>query len=130
MANEKESRQVVRAFFAAMEKMDFDQGLRWVADDIEYINSPGVTVRGPQGIRQVLVPFFEPIEENQFVILREVVEGDTVVVERLDRHRIGDVWFELPVTGVIEVRDGKMTYWREYFDVATITEAMTRVLQR
>ena len=41
-------------------------------------------------------------------------------IERLDRHRLADKWVELPVTGVLEVHDGKITYWRDYFDAATI----------
>jgi limonene-1,2-epoxide hydrolase len=33
-------------------------------------------------------------------------------------------WAELPVTGVFEVVDGRITSWREYFDFATIERAM------
>jgi limonene-1,2-epoxide hydrolase len=116
--------QVVNAFMNAMEKMDFDLGVTYVADDLEYINSPGTAVRGPGGVRAVLEPFFAPIEENEFVILRQVSDGNMVVLERLDRHHIPQGWFELPVTGVFEVNDGKITYWREYFDVETIRSAM------
>jgi limonene-1,2-epoxide hydrolase len=41
-------------------------------------------------------------------------------MERLDRHRLNDKWVELPVTGVFEVKHGLITYWRDYFDAATI----------
>ncbi len=120
--------QVVGSFIRVMEKMDFDEGVKYVADDIEYINSPGTLVRGPEGVKAVLEPFFAPIEENEFVILRQISEGNQVVLERLDRHRIPQGWFELPVTGVFEVQDGKITYWREYFDLATIQTAMTDLI--
>ena len=116
--------KVVAAFIEAMEKMDFDEGVKYVSDDLEYINSPGTKVRGPGGVREVLEPFFSPIKENEFVILRQISQGNTVVLERLDRHRVTQGWFELPVTGVFEVHDGKITYWREYFDVETIRVAM------
>jgi limonene-1,2-epoxide hydrolase len=43
-----------------------------------------------------------------------------VFLERLDRHHLKDRWVELPVTGVFEVRDGRITYWRDYFDAQTI----------
>jgi limonene-1,2-epoxide hydrolase len=43
-----------------------------------------------------------------------------VFVERLDRHRSPHGWWELPVTGVFEVRDGLIAVWREYFDLATM----------
>ena len=120
--------QVVTAFMQVMEKMDFDEGVKYVSDDLEYINSPGTTVRGPNGVREVLEPFFAPIEENEFVILRQISEGNMVVLERLDRHRVAQGWFELPVTGVFAVHDGKIIYWREYFDVETIRVAMEKLM--
>lgn len=120
---------VVRKFFTAMEKMDFDTGLQYVADDLHYVNGPNAPVRGPQGVRTELEPFFAPIEENQFIIQREAANGDSVFIERLDRHRIPQGWFELPVTGVFEVRNGKIVYWREYFNLATVVDGMTKLMQ-
>lgn len=113
--------QIVSAFLSAMEKKDYDAGVRWVADDCEYTNLPLGTARGPAGVRAVLEPFFAPVLENEFVVLRTAAEGPIVFVERLDRHRIETGWVELPVTGVFEVHGGKITVWREYFDAATIT---------
>jgi limonene-1,2-epoxide hydrolase len=43
-----------------------------------------------------------------------------VFIERLDRHRLTDKWVEFPVTGVFEVREGRITDWRYYFDAAII----------
>ena len=72
------------------------------------------------GVRAVLEPFFAPTLENEFRVLRQAADGPRVLVERLDRHRLADRWVELPVTGVFEVHDGRITYWRDYFDAATI----------
>jgi limonene-1,2-epoxide hydrolase len=113
----------------AMEKMDFDAGLAHVAADCEYINGPNPPVRGPEGVRAELAPFFAPILENQFIIRRRAVAGNTVFIERLDRHRIPQGWFELPVTGVFEVQNAKIVYWREYFNLATVVDGMTRLMQ-
>jgi limonene-1,2-epoxide hydrolase len=111
---------VVRAFNAAMTKLDFDAALQYVADDCEYTNIPLATVRGPAGVRAVLGPFFAPTLENEFIVLREATNGPVVFLERLDRHRLATGWVELPVTGVYEVRDGRIALWRDYFDAATI----------
>jgi len=46
------------------------------------------------------------------------------MLERLDRHLFGDIRVELPVTGVYEVHEGVITYWRDYFDAATILSQM------
>ncbi len=119
---------IVETFMAAMEKMDFDSALQLVADDLVYINSPNTVSHGPAGVRETLEPFFAPIEENEFRILRIVSEAGRVVTERLDRHRVAQGWFELPVTGVFEVHDGKISYWREYFDMQTIQQAMQQLM--
>ena len=120
--------EVVKEFIRAMEVMDFDAALEHVAADVEYINSPGTTVHGHAGVRAVLEPFFAPILENNLSVLRQVVQGELVVLERLDRHRIPHGWFELPVTGIFELKGGKISYWREYFDLAIVKDAMEQLM--
>lgn len=112
---------VAKAFLKAMEPLDFDTALKHVAANCEYTNPPPFgTVHGSMGMRAVLEPFFSPTLENEFTVLRAAVNGHVVILERLDRHRLADKWVELPVTGVFEVHDGKITYWRDYFDVPTL----------
>jgi limonene-1,2-epoxide hydrolase len=112
---------VVRRFMTLMEPLDYDAALKLVSGSVEYINPPPIgAVRGPDGVRAVLQPFFAPTLENQLKIVRAAAAGPVVFVERLDRHRLVDKWVELPVTGVFEVHDGLITYWRDYFDAATI----------
>ena len=125
MANTTKSPiEVVKAFNAAMEKKDFDTGLQYVADSCEYTNGPMGTVQGPGGVRAMLEPFFAPVVEQTFIIKREVANGPVVFLERLDRHHMPTGWIELPVTGVYEVHDGRITVWHEYFDLATIQNQM------
>jgi limonene-1,2-epoxide hydrolase len=113
--------QIVRSFMKAMEVLDYDTGLQFIAADCDYINPPPINaVKGPEGVRAFLEPFFAPTLENEFRILCEAEAGQTVFLERLDRHRLKDKWVELPVTGVYEVKGGLITRWRDYFDAATI----------
>jgi limonene-1,2-epoxide hydrolase len=115
---------VVKAFLSAMEAKDYDSGLKFIADTCVYDNTPAAlpTVRGPAGVRAVLEPFFAPTLENDLKILRTATDGPVVFLQRLDRHRLADKWVELPVTGVFEVHDGKITVWHDYFDGPTIFE--------
>lgn len=117
--------ETAKAFIAAIEKMDFDAALKLVAPDCEYTNLPMGTARGPEGVRATLEPFFAPVLENKFNVLRIAADGPIVFVERLDQHRLSSGWFDLPVSGVLEVRDGKITVWREYFDLATLQNGMS-----
>lgn len=116
------ARKVVDAMMAAMAVMDYDSACSFIADDCEYTNLPMGTVQGPEGVRGLLEPFFAPTIENEFTVLRAAEVGKTLFLERLDRHRLADRWVELPVTGVFEVEDGKITVWRDYFDLATIMQ--------
>ena len=115
--------EVVKAVLAAMAVKDYDAALPYLAETCEYDNVPLSKVYGPAGVRSVLEPFFAPTLENEFIIRRELVDGPVVIMERLDRHRLADGWVELPVMGVWEVHDGRITLWRDYFDAQTILKA-------
>mgnify|MGYP000909111146 CR=1 FL=1 len=78
--DETDAAAVVQAFLTTFEAMDFDAALPFLADDCEYTNVPLGTVRGHAGVRSVLEPFFAPIHENEFVILRRAADGPVVVV--------------------------------------------------
>lgn len=116
------SLEVVQSFVAAIVKKDFDIALKFVADDCVYENIPMAKVTGPAGVRAVLEPFLAPTIENEFLVRRAVADGPTVFVERLDRHLIDTGWVELPVTGVFEIHNGKITLWNDYFDVGMLVK--------
>jgi limonene-1,2-epoxide hydrolase len=117
------SLDVVRQFFKHMERGDYDSAMVLISEDCDYINPPPLgAVRSPANIRAVLEPFFAPTLENELKVLRMSSTGPVAFIERFDRHRLIDKWVELPVTGVFEVRDGQITYWRDYFDAATILD--------
>lgn len=118
---------IVKAFLKAIEPLDYDTAVTFLADDCEYTNPPPLgTVRGPAAVRGAIEPFFAPTLANEFRILREAESGSLVFLERLDRHQLKDKLVELPVTGVFEVRQGLITSWRDYFDVATILSQWPR----
>jgi len=113
--------EIVRRFLKDMERLDYDSAMKWISDDCKYVNPPPLPeAHGPAGVRGLLEPFFAPTLENELQVLREASDGPVVFLERLDRHRLADKWVELPVTGVFEVRGGQITFWRDYFDAATI----------
>lgn len=57
--------------------------------------------------------------------IRSVVStGDTVVVERVDVNKIGDMPVTFYVAAIFEVRDGLISCWREYWDTAHIAKQL------
>jgi limonene-1,2-epoxide hydrolase len=58
---------------------------------------------------------------------RQVANGTTVLNERTDRFGKGGTWVSVAVAGVFEVRDGRITLWRDYFDMTAMTDAITEL---
>jgi len=52
------------------------------------------------------------------------VEGNPLLAERVDVFKLPNKSFELPVMGIFEVSDGKISAWRDYFDMNQFTSRM------
>jgi limonene-1,2-epoxide hydrolase len=53
-----------------------------------------------------------------------VADGNIVMTERIDHFVMGDKDIGLPVMGTFEVEGGKITAWRDYFDMNQFTSQM------
>lgn len=116
---------VVDEFIARLVAKDLDGACELVTEDVEYDNVPMGKNHGPAGIHAVLDPMMA-LDEIEFVILRQLAAGNTVMNERVDRFRMGSAWIDLPVAGVFTVNDdGLITLWRDYFDLPTLMNQMT-----
>jgi limonene-1,2-epoxide hydrolase len=109
--------QLVTRFVQAWERRDLEAALALVSDDIEYENVPMGVVRGMEQMRAALTPFFASCSEIEWPVHVQVEQGDVVVNERTDRFHIGGRWVEIRVMGLFRVADGRITTWRDYFDL-------------
>lgn len=110
--------EAVRALIHACERRDLDAACALVTDDIEYDNVPIGKVFGPDGVRSVLSGgVTAAASEIEWVIHRQIANGTTVMNERTDRFLVDGRWVEIPIAAVFEVRDGKVSLWRDYFDL-------------
>jgi limonene-1,2-epoxide hydrolase len=119
--------ETVHTFIAAIERKDVEAAIALVTDDVSYENMPMQPIVGPDAMAATLEMFLAPASEVEWPILRQFEVGNVVVNERLDRFRIGDGWLELPIAGVFEVTDGKISLWRDYFDIATYSSQMAEL---
>jgi limonene-1,2-epoxide hydrolase len=53
----------------------------------------------------------------EFEVLAIAADGGTVLTERVDTFFLPDREIALPVMGTFEVADGRITAWRDYFDL-------------
>ncbi|MCE2854532.1 MAG: nuclear transport factor 2 family protein [Ilumatobacteraceae bacterium] len=121
---------VVSDFFAAVERIDIDAAVEHLADDISYENMPVQPVKGKEDVRNLMSGFLAASTEVEWRVLRQHQVGNVVFNERLDRFKMNGGWLELPVAGVFEVdHRGKITLWRDYFDMGTYMDQLTTLMQ-
>lgn len=120
--------EVVDEFIARLVRLDVDAACELVTDDVEYDNVPMGPVHGPDGIKGVFGQLSGTIDAMEWVIHRQVAVGDVVMNERTDRFGREGKWADLPVAGIFVIRDGKIALWRDYFDMNTMTTAITDLL--
>ena len=111
--------ELVRAFIAVWNSNDIDRIMEFFSDDCVYHNIPVDPVKGRDAIRAVIQGFAGMASEIDWVLHRIAeTEDGSVLTERSDRFKIADRWIELPVMGSFDTRDGKISAWRDYFDMA------------
>ena len=118
---------IVNEFMERIVRKDLDAACELVSDDIEYDNVPMGKVYGPDGIKGFLGPMVDGLDEVDWVIHRQTASDTLVLNERTDRFGMNGKWMDLPVAGVFEVHDGRITLWRDYFDMTTFTNQLTEL---
>lgn len=106
------------------ETKNIEEILSYLSDDCFYHNIPMEPCVGKAAIRGFLEPFMKNAQSAKFDVKNQAVNGNVVINERVDTFVMGPKTLSLPVCGVFEVRDGKITSWRDYFDLATFTKAL------
>ncbi|WP_327753843.1 limonene-1,2-epoxide hydrolase family protein (plasmid) [Sphingobium sp. SJ10-10] len=118
----------VRAFIELWNARDLEAILDAMAPDCVYHNMPWPPLVGHEAIRQGLAMFVGDAEAIDWQLHHIAENADGVVLtERLDRFRIKGQWLEMPVMGVFELQDGRITHWRDYFDSVQFQTAMAAI---
>lgn len=116
-----QNEKLVRDFCAAWRGRNVEELVGFFAADAVYHNMPMAAVRGHDGIREVLQFYVPPAQEIEFEVVNLASAGSVVFTERIDRFVIGGKKVALPVAGVFEIQGGKISAWRDYFDMQTWT---------
>jgi limonene-1,2-epoxide hydrolase len=110
---------IITAFCAAWKEKDQDALMDFFADDAVYHNIPiDPPSVGKEAIRATIDMFTTAPESLEFVVHHQAENADGIVMnERTDHFKIGDATISLRVMGSFELKDGKITAWRDYFDM-------------
>lgn len=118
----------VKAFIAAWGKQDLDEIMSFFAADAIYHNIPLDPVQGTEAVRQTISQFISMGSAIEFETHFIAEDADGVVLtERTDKFQIKEQWLELPVMGTFEFADGKLTKWRDYFDIGQFQQQLAAI---
>lgn len=110
--------ETVLAFVDAWNRLDEDRIYGLMADDIVYHNMPMRPVTGILAVRKGFDAW--PVDSCEWVVLNIASRGNVVLTERIDYFIRGEDRITIPVMGTFEVVDGKITHWRDYFDMGAM----------
>ena len=122
MANPAE--KIVADFCLAFTRKNIDEIMSYFTDDAVYHNMPMEPAKGKDAIRATINSFLPGSDRIEFKILHTASNNNIVFNERMDMFDMGEKRVEVPVAGIFEVRDGKITLWRDYFDLPTYTKQL------
>lgn len=118
--------ETVLNFCEAWSRLDIDELLGFFTEDAVYHNMPGPPAVGLAAVRLTIESFLRGWQRTDWEVLAITASGHVVFAERIDRTDTrGGRHIDLPVVGVFEVVDGKIRAWRDYFDLATYTRAVS-----
>lgn len=112
---------VIRRFYSlprntAQERLDL---MNMLADDIEYHGVYKEDAKGRAAIERLFTKYETGGQTDISFNIRFIAEnGDTVLVDMVDTFTINGKSLDVVFSNVFKVRDGKITYWQEHYDLS------------
>ncbi len=125
ISSDVDNAHTVEMLLSSLQAQDFDSVAATLDDNLVYQNVGFPTIRG----RARAMKLFRGMEGRlgfEVKTHRIAVNGPTVLTERTDVLVFGPVRLQFWVCGVFEVSGGRITLWRDYFDMWDMTKALAR----
>ena len=121
----EDAERVVREMCDTFSKHDAEALRPFFTDDVVYHNIPMDPAVGIDATIAFIDGFFGMCQNMLIETIHLAVNENVVLTERVDTFTVGDLVAPLPVMGTFEVRDGKISAWRDYFDLTQITKMLS-----
>jgi len=129
--SDQESQAIVETFLRELEAGHNDAALALLADDVVYENVPFPPARGKVATEKMLRQFLKLFDTFQVTMHAIAARDGVVLTERTDVLSGKVFHLDIWVCGTFEVRDGKITVWRDRFDlVQTTTKLFTGPIRK
>lgn len=110
---------VVKAIILAWRKLDVDGVMKHVDESIVWYPHVGgkPPLAGKEAMRAFISKMREGIAENTWRVFKYAASGDDVFCEGVDDFKLKDgKQVTVPYLGLMTVKKGLVTEWRDYFD--------------
>lgn len=121
--------RIAETFFGHWNANRIDDALAMLSDDVLYDNVPLPDIVGRHAVEEFHRGFgIGSVFLLDWKIVHIAAVGNVVLNERIDvfRHRDGGA-IRLPVMGTLTVENGKITVWRDYFDLADFEQQLATI---
>ncbi len=122
-----EPQAVVEAFLSALAEPDIAAAAALLDDHVRYVNVGLPPIRGRRATTRVL-GLLEGKASFEVYLHAIAADAGTVLTERTDVLVFGPVRLQFWVTGRFDVRDGRITLWRDSFDYLDVARSLVRGL--
>jgi limonene-1,2-epoxide hydrolase len=123
--------ETAQTFFAHWSANRIDEAVAMLSDDVLYDNVPLPDIVGRENVRKFQADFgIGTGFKVDWKIIEIAVSGDVVLNERIDifTHESGGT-ITLPVMGTLTVENGRITVWRDYFDLGSFERQLAAIRQ-
>lgn len=125
ISTDVDNAHTVEVLLSSLQDQDFDTAAAVLDDNLVYQNVGLPTIRG-RARAMKLLRGMEGRARFEVKTHRIAVNGSSVLTERTDVLIFGPVRLQFWVCGVFEVSEGRITLWRDYFDVWDMIKALVR----
>lgn len=126
VSTDVDNAHTVEVFLTALQDKDLDTAGAQLDADLVYENVGFPTIRGRARTLKLFRGMLRPSLGFEVKFHRIAVNGASVLTERTDVLVVGPVRMQFWVCGVFEVHNGRITLWRDYFDMFDFTKALAR----
>lgn len=124
-AIEAEAEAIAMEMVDAWNTMEWDRMIGLFAEDAVFQSMMKDPVIGRETIRPRFLALVDGLERIELQIRNMAINGNVVFLERVDDFVYKGKHSRVPVVGVLEIADGEVQAWRDYYDGAQLEEALT-----
>lgn len=118
--------EIITEFIATWSTLDATKLAEYFTEEGSYYNMPARPVIGKRNVENFIRQFITNWTETEWEILNIIEDGNLVYCERLDKTKTTAGNVDLPCFGIFEMENGKIREWRDYFDMATFVNGMSK----